>query len=302
MKKYGRKIMVLLLATLFLIGIVPVYAADMSSKLGQEMSFNEFEYIKEIQRYSKQELMDEGMSEEEAEEVLTFDYEEALYERAQLPEEKLAALGYTEEQIQILKDFAANPDGDYDLAAASATLQGHLSLLNGGSTYRIVKYTWNWSSMPFMSFTEYVGLRWQGVNSSGSTVDMTNSPNTGSATTNRVGSVTYYDVNSGEQSGTYSLSLTYGAVDKSLTTNFPMSKSVGGSTIWAKTGYITCNIKTDGAAVSYANFQATYGHQVSSGTISISLGGTFAISFTPTYKVDNFVCSAKVYASYIVQQ
>lgn len=292
----------LFLVTFFLVGVMSVSAVDIGSRPIQELSFNEFEYIEELQSYSKEELMDEGMPAEEAEEILAFDYKEALYERAQLPAEKLAALGYTEEQIQILKDFAAQPDGDYDLAAASPTLNGRLMLLDGGSTFRTVRYAWSWSSMPFMSLTEYVGVRWQGVNSSGSTVDMTNSPNTSSATTNRVGSVTYYDVNSGEQSGTYSLSLTYDAVEKRLTTNFPMAKSVGGSTLWAKSGDITCRIQTDGVAVSYANFQATYGHQVSNGTISISTGGAFGIAFTPTSKINSYSCSAKVYASYIVTQ
>ncbi|MGM9670547.1 MAG: hypothetical protein ACI3XD_03125 [Oscillospiraceae bacterium] len=302
MKKRGRKLVVLFLATLFLVGVMPVSAVDMSTEPVQEMSFNEFEYIEEIQNRSKEELMDAGMSAEDAEEILAFDYEAALYERAQLSEEKLTALGYTEKQIQLLKDFAANPDGDYDLAAASATLQGRLTLLTGGSTFRIVKYAWSWSSMPLMSLNEYVGVCWQGVNSSGGIVDMTNSPNTGSATTNRVGAVTYYDVNSGAQSGTYSLSLTYDSINKRLTTNFPMARSVGGSTLWAKSGYITCKIQTDGVAVNYANFQATYGHQVSSGTISISAGGTFGIAFTPASKIDNFVCNAKVYATYLVTQ
>ena len=81
-----------------------------------------------------------------------------------------------------------------------------------------------------------------------------------------------------------------------------MASSVGGSTLWAKSGYITCRVQTDGIAVNYANFQATYGHQVFNGTISISAGGTFGIAFTPASKIDNFVCNAKVYATYLVTQ
>ena len=81
-----------------------------------------------------------------------------------------------------------------------------------------------------------------------------------------------------------------------------MARSVGGSTLWAKPGYITCRVQTDGIAVNYANFQATYGHQVFNGTISISAGGTFGIAFTPASKIDNFVCNAKVYATYLVTQ
>lgn len=231
-----------------------------------------------------------------------FDYKEALFERAQLPANKLEALGYTEDQIQALKDFAANPDGDYDLSVTSATLQGRLSLVSGGSTFRTVKYTWHWSSMPLMALKEYVGMRWQGVDSNGYTVDMTNPPNTSSSSSNRSGTVTYYDVNSGEQSGTYPLNLIYGSVDKIVSANFPMSKSVGGSTLWAKSGYITCRVQTNGVPVNYVNFQATYGHQVISGSVSISVGGAFGISFTPTLRVDNFTCNAKIYATYVVAQ
>lgn len=145
-------------------------------------------------------------------------------------------------------------------------------------------------------------MRWQGVDSNGYTVDMTNPPNTSSSSSNRSGTVTYYDVNSGEQSGTYPLNLIYGSVDKIVSANFPMSKSVGGSTLWAKSGYITCRVQTNGVPVNYVNFQATYGHQVISGSVSISVGGAFGISFTPTLRVDNFTCNAKIYATYVVAQ
>lgn len=301
MKKYGRKLVALFLATLFLVGVMPVSAVDMSAEPDQKMSLNEFEYIEEMQRYSKEELMDAGMSEAEAEEALAFDYKEALYERAQLPEEKLAALGYTEEQIQILKDFAANPDGDYDFAATAATLQGNISLISGSSTFRIVKYSWNWTSMPLINMEDHVGVRWQGVNNSGYTVDMSNDPNSGSATTNRVGKVTYYDVNGGAQSATESLSLTLDAINKSLTTDFPMSKNVGGSTIWAKSGYITCRVTTrDGVVVNYVNFQATYGHKTLNWSIGISYSGGFGIGFTPTSCISNYTWPSQIYASYVL--
>lgn len=302
MKKYGKSAAALLLVALVLVSIVPVSAADLRNAPIQVTSFNEFDYIEKIQSYSKEELVNSGVSAEDAERILEFDYKEALFERAQLPANKLEALGYTEDQIQALKDFAANPDGDYDLSVTSATLQGRLSLVSGGSTFRTVKYTWHWSSMPLMALKEYVGMRWQGVDSNGYTVDMTNPPNTSSSSSNRSGTVTYYDVNSGEQSGTYPLNLINGSVDKIVSANFPMSKSVGGSTLWAKSGYITCRVQTNGVPVNYVNFQATYGHQVISGSVSISVGGAFGISFTPTLRVDNFTCNAKIYATYVVAQ
>ena len=220
MKKYGKSAAALLLVALVLVSIVPVSAADLRNAPIQVTSFNEFDYIEKIQSYSKEELVNSGVSAEDAERILEFDYKEALFERAQLPANKLEALGYTEDQIQALKDFAANPDGDYDLSVTSATLQGRLSLVSGGSTFRTVKYTWHWSSMPLMALKEYVGMRWQGVDSNGYTVDMTNPPNTSSSSSNRSGTVTYYDVNSGEQSGTYPLNLIYGSVDKIVSAKF----------------------------------------------------------------------------------
>lgn len=160
MKKYGKSAAALLLVALVLVSIVPVSAADLRNAPIQVTSFNEFDYIEKIQSYSKEELVNSGVSAEDAERILEFDYKEALFERAQLPANKLEALGYTEDQIQALKDFAANPDGDYDLSVTSATLQGRLSLVSGGSTFRTVKYTWHWSSMPLMALKEYVGMRW----------------------------------------------------------------------------------------------------------------------------------------------
>lgn len=59
----------LFLVTFFLVGVMSVSAVDIGSRPIQELSFNEFEYIEELQNYSKEELMDEGMPAEEAEEI-----------------------------------------------------------------------------------------------------------------------------------------------------------------------------------------------------------------------------------------
>ena len=117
MKKYGKSAAALLLVALVLVSIVPVSAADLRNAPIQVTSFNEFDYIEKIQSYSKEELVNSGVSAEDAERILEFDYKEALFERAQLPANKLEALGYTEDQIQALKDFAANPDGDFSNSA-----------------------------------------------------------------------------------------------------------------------------------------------------------------------------------------
>lgn len=93
MKKYGKSAAALLLVALVLVSIVPVSAADLRNAPIQVTSFNEFDYIEKIQSYSKEELVNSGVSAEDAERILEFDYKEALFERAQLPANKLEALG-----------------------------------------------------------------------------------------------------------------------------------------------------------------------------------------------------------------
>ena len=77
MKKYGKSAAALLLVALVLVSIVPVSAADLRNAPIQVTSFNEFDYIEKIQSYSKEELVNSGVSAEDAERILEFDYKEA---------------------------------------------------------------------------------------------------------------------------------------------------------------------------------------------------------------------------------
>lgn len=72
MKKYGKSAAALLLVALVLVSIVPVSAADLRNAPIQVTSFNEFDYIEKIQSYSKEELVNSGVSAEDAERILEF--------------------------------------------------------------------------------------------------------------------------------------------------------------------------------------------------------------------------------------
>lgn len=137
-------------------------------------SYSEYDQILELQSQQEDELLEMGFTSTEIKELYAFDYEKALLERAQLPDAQLAAMGYSQNQIQLLQDFA-NGEASFDDVAplASATCTGFLIRENGGENtsgkeYVTISYSWVWSSCPLVRLTDRAAMGYIGIDESGS--------------------------------------------------------------------------------------------------------------------------------------
>lgn len=126
-----KQIICLFLALLTLSGGLPVFAASVEGPERREEPFLEYE----------------GAA-AEGEESLAV-YEELLKKRAGLSEETLAAYGYTEEQIALLRAFQAGEKAFREVAAAtSACLTTRLCCLRQTQKYYVLSWEWKWSAVP----------------------------------------------------------------------------------------------------------------------------------------------------------
>ena len=161
-----RKILKRMLALSLILALglltIPAQASQVSeeAQLGQAETVTpvvteetEYEMHSRLISCSDAELMDAGLTEAEIEELREFSFEEAFLERAQLDRESLAALGYTEEQINVLKAYKGEPiTDDSPILLASATCSGYFSYVSTGTNSLSFNYHWIWSAPPMAFF------------------------------------------------------------------------------------------------------------------------------------------------------
>lgn len=281
MRKRSHGIIAMIIVVCFIVvGCVPVSAdSNFEPAVTTETTrINEYEEITALQKNTAVQLQEMGYSASEAEEILNFSYRDALLERASLPESTLQARGYDDEQIAFMKEFANDPNGDYDFSVMSVTLKTRKITLVAGansSKTKTVKYTWEWSGMPLMAFTDRVAIRWKAFNKQGVAIDST----VYSGSANRYCKVYYYG-DSG-LAKTVDVDLVYKDAFDCLTGKVEMSQYYMGDTVWAKSGVIFCKIRLSSpdSAMHHLKFQATYAHKTLAGSLSLTFAGVVGVSF-----------------------
>lgn len=101
-----KRMVSILVAILFLL-IFPLSVFANSKTLMNEIKINEWENYKKISSMNDNELLSKGYSEAQISKIRSFNYEEEIRFRANLPDEKLVLYGYTKEKIDELRAAAA---------------------------------------------------------------------------------------------------------------------------------------------------------------------------------------------------
>lgn len=134
-------------------------------------TYNEYEIIKMLEEMSVEELQQRGYSSDVIEVIENGNLEETILEetfsRASLTESELLDMGYTEEEIVILKALT----GEETLEQISTrgiladctcynTLVDHYYRTSTGKTYFLVSYGWEWDKCPVWLLTDCAGVGW----------------------------------------------------------------------------------------------------------------------------------------------
>ena len=160
-----RKVMSMVICTALVlcITVTPAFASSENDEIVVE-SKSEYEYITELQGCSEEELSEMGYSNEEIAELYAFSFEEALCERAQLPEAQLKGLGYDDDEITFLKQNVDDPESLAQAAATlGATCTGKITLVSGCPAYIKFRYAWEWDHCPLILLQDRAAVGFVGV-------------------------------------------------------------------------------------------------------------------------------------------
>ena len=270
------------------ISSVSAMAAETAEDTTRETSsdLNEYEQVKELQAKSDKELSKLGLNETEIQELKSFSYEEALLERSKLSTEELIDLGYTSEQILILRNYNGEKfSSTRPMAQVVPKPKGNVSYLKNQNGIR-VRYSWEWNVAPVNYFTDIVGVRSQ-LNNTGSQA-------VSSEIKGYKYGVAYYSKSKGTgvTKTAKTLSVTTEANLQNPTISAKFSSCIGTTTekIYPYTGYIEMDIgPVTPVTVKSAQGCGGYGHAVVSVSPSVSLGTGVSISFLPAVRVKGYI-------------
>lgn len=242
---------------------------------------NEYEYAQLLESATEVELGALGLTQEEADEYL-LTFKEALDARAALSEEELLGMGYTEEEIDIFKRYAAGDAlSDAELTAISGTCTGELCCLRGSKKNVKFYYHWKWSGLPLISLSDSAAVAWHAYDSKGYEINVLE---THSST------IAYYrltDVYDHNSSPTEEKGLTFDAINVQFSMTETTSDLYGNKNkLYAKYGTISVELTVDSSvdnSINYVLVAAIYGHTeigLSLPSVGVSFDGMPSISFS----------------------
>ena len=132
-----------------------------SEKKEYEIETNEYDILVEVKN--------SPMKTKKLEKKLNSTIEETILERANLPEETLYKLGYTDHQIKILKEYDGSPIEDNpQLRSAAGAIGSDFHLVKRSSKGMTVLLNWRWKTLPFTpGLSDNFGCGWYNISSSG---------------------------------------------------------------------------------------------------------------------------------------
>lgn len=299
-----KKVFSILLCTILLFCTIinPVQASAItvdSSSIRTQL--NDLDMYRYVQNTPSSELIAQGYSPQYINQVKSVDYEDLMYERAQLPTHILYRMGYDDSEIATLRKY----DGAYitrgsDMYALTGTLTAEIYCTSASTSQYTVCYSWEWDHSPFVNATDAMGIRWIAIASDGLPVDV--SAYSSEATVNY-----HYFLN------TYT-TITYDPSDSNfasetdfnaLTCTFPMQTGISSDPSYALSGELETTIKKDSGVtrqIYYLKICGVYGHSViniGAPSVSFTPGDTsIGISFSGGFNIDNIgIKKYKIYTN-----
>ncbi|HYF82484.1 MAG TPA: hypothetical protein VEB00_05595 [Clostridia bacterium] len=228
---------------------------------------SEIEMLETLKNMTDAELSKQGYSKNDIKKLRSLDYAEKLKERAKYSEETLKSMGYSDEKIEMLKNF----DGSQEqVTALSATLSidGFTGMYSYSSSTNQTKHSgivsWEWDYAPVWAFTDIIGASWfEGWHLSSTAYHNV-----------------YYEHSLGTRA-TQTSKKSFSAVETiAAKSTFPVTGTVYGDLdyMWARSGYVNLIIYIAGNELN-SNIMIKYGHRQVVGTPSISVVGGLDFNF-----------------------
>jgi hypothetical protein len=278
MTKVLKRILTLAFASLmvFSTGITTYAAAIKDSNVDVRELLDSLENTQIIQ-ISEYELLTNMVK---ANQISNEDLNNELYEMSALKEEELLNRGFSDSQIELIKNYDGTTDALMYTAAASSTLTFEYGLAGTGTRKQVkIAYHITWSSCPFWTFTDSFGIGWIAADSS--------SRELVTETVSAIGEVGYYTVDGSTKTGSRSISMKTNS--NGVVTGNPIIGSAGGSYGKVISGVI--DVKTQSGSYNMQTLQIFVAYAHTTVSVEIGVGVTLtwnkvngAITFKPTSK------------------
>lgn len=258
--------------------------------------FNEYEYYQAINNASKEELEQIGLDKQDVN-AFSSTFEDNLYERAIMSDSELCGLGYTEQEIALLRKYAQGSElSDAEMRAISGTCTTYFKLSYASRRIASFYYEWTWDHCPLSPLNDSVAIEWTAYGYDGDTVDL--------IVERKSSSIAYYWETEPKDDFRYSVpgELETNLSFDGLCLKVPvLGESDIGSGVpavfYAKTGYVGVDLKVDESVsrdIYFIQASGLYGHtQVGIGFPSVSLtngklsfGGNLSVNEIGRRKVE----------------
>lgn len=280
----SRTISALFLVVVLMFGmIVPVSASayENCSIQMQQLQVNEFDLYNAIKKLPEAVLLENGYSEDVIEEIKSVDYKELVYQRARLSDNELRVMGYTESEVEMLRNYNGT---EAETGLIAGTLTGKINCLSASASEYKIEYAWEWDHSPLVMATDAMGMRWIAIASDGLPVDV--------SAYNSVAEI-YLSPSPSPMSKKYYPTDSNFANEtdfNALTCTFAIQ--IGSFSVLS--GKMTTTIKKDASVtrnIQYLKVCGVYGHTVANigaPSVSFTSGSTsIGISFTGGLNTDN---------------
>lgn len=226
-----------------------------------------------------------GLSSEEIDVIQNYqDYYRSHVESLnELDDETLAGCGYTEDQIEIIRNFTGT---ESELMAVSAEMDLYSTTAlfryeEGDFTTGRLAYNWSWSGLPVIKYNDLIAVSWNEW-----------------SVTDETSYISYYYIGNGQTDyyGRGEATLTYPDSHESSGAGHAFSMTMTNNNYFAKAGGGTFDIESDGAYQKNFYYWIEYDHFTvdltpsfdisiggSEGSIGISVGYSCAASDRGSY-------------------
>lgn len=285
-----RKIisLVVVIALCFTTVATTAFAMDNTSAENVVQTINEYDYITELSQATAEELAEMGMTQAEANNVVC-QFEDALMERATLPDSDLIGMGYTADEISSLRSYAAGARlVDAEVRGLTGTCTGNIKVKNCGTKYATFYYTWEWDHCPIMTLSDSAAVRWLAYDTNGYEFSIIQ--------TGLDVEIDYYWNNTLQftREGEEEPGLEFNTVNIQfdVTEIFYKSDTIP-EEAYAKNGKITISVKVDDSVnneINYILVAGLYGHTTVGAvypSVSLSPGESVSIDFSGNLSIDS---------------
>lgn len=251
---------------------------------------SEYDMLMSIHTKSEKELLLEGYTVEDIEVLQAVSIEEAICERAKMSEEELSKMGYTDEQISLLRTYDGSPLSENpQMRGIFADVDGWLYAGDCNENCLRVTIVWEWTNAPLFSgtsITDSIACAFQGINNNSHPVTVKLNPSNTSC------KLYYYSSLGALIDVVEDVDVDHTAVNTCISAEIPMGKWFDDEVGWAKHGELSFEIEeqVEVNALNNALFAFGYGHTTlgNAPDVSASLDGLhfsfdFGVGFTEMF-------------------